>query len=146
MSLVGKWVAVTPLWRNLRRTMTTACLETMTKWGLKHPSLKNSIGRTVLLPQPALVLPWSPTCAIIAIVEIIGSLWRKKMSDKRLFIERRAEGDYAVRKADSDRASAVCPTQAKAIEKAKKLNPDAVLHVERVRQSSKGKRDKWRKI
>jgi len=68
------------------------------------------------------------------------------MSDKRLFIERRAEGDYAVRKADSDRASAVCPTQAKAIEKAKKLNPDAVLHVERVRQSSKGKRDKWRKI
>lgn len=36
------------------------------------------------------------------------------MSDNKdsnnLFIERRAQGDYAVRKPDSDRASAVSPT------------------------------------
>jgi hypothetical protein len=38
------------------------------------------------------------------------------MSDKKLFVERRPEGDYAVRKANSDRASAVLPTQAQAIE------------------------------
>jgi len=45
------------------------------------------------------------------------------MADKRLFIERRPQGDYAVRRADSRRASAIAPTQAKAIEKARDLNP-----------------------
>jgi predicted RNase H-like HicB family nuclease len=34
------------------------------------------------------------------------------------FIERRDEGDYAVRKPDSERASAVAPTQKEAINRA----------------------------
>ena len=39
------------------------------------------------------------------------------MTDKRVFIERRpGEGDYAVRKPGSERASAVLPTQAEAID------------------------------
>ena len=38
------------------------------------------------------------------------------MADKRMFIERRPEGDYAVRKPDSERASAVLPTQRNAID------------------------------
>jgi hypothetical protein len=67
------------------------------------------------------------------------------MSDKRLFVEQRAEGDYAVRKADSTRASAVAPTQKKAIELAQKLNPGVAPHVERVRNTKVGGRDKWRR-
>ena len=71
------------------------------------------------------------------------------MSDKKdsdnLFVERRLEGDYAVRKPNSERASAVAPTQAEAIERAKELNPNAAVHVERVRNTTVGKPDKWRK-
>lgn len=67
------------------------------------------------------------------------------MSNKDLFVEQRPQGDFAVRRANSDRASAVSPTQAKAIEKARKLEPDATILVERVRHTSVGKPDKWRK-
>jgi hypothetical protein len=67
------------------------------------------------------------------------------MSNKRLFVEQRPEGDYAVRKPNSDRASAVLPTQAEAIERARQLNPGEAPLVERVRYTSGGKPDKWRK-
>jgi hypothetical protein len=67
------------------------------------------------------------------------------MSSKRIFVERRDEGDYAVRKAGSERASAIAPTQKEAIEIAKKQNPGVMPHVERVRNTSNGSRDKWRK-
>jgi hypothetical protein len=63
-----------------------------------------------------------------------------------LYIEQRPEGDYAVRKPGSDRASAVEPTQEAAIERARQLDPDATLHVERVRHTDKGSPDKWRKL
>lgn len=66
------------------------------------------------------------------------------MTSKKGFIERRPEGDYAVREPGSTRASVVVPTQREAIEWAKSHNipnPD----VERVRDTSKGGRDKWRK-
>ncbi len=66
------------------------------------------------------------------------------MSDK-FFIEQRLDGDYAVRRPDSKRASAVAPTQKKAIEQADKMNPDATVLVERVRNTSVGGRDQWRK-
>jgi len=67
------------------------------------------------------------------------------MSDKKLFVERRPEGDFAVRKANSERASAVLPTQAEAIERAKELSPGASPLVERVRKTEGGKPDQWRK-
>jgi hypothetical protein len=71
------------------------------------------------------------------------------MSDKKdsnnLFVERRPKGDYAVRKPNADRASVVAPTQAEAIQLAKKLNPEAAVHVERVRNTNAGNPDKWRK-
>jgi Uncharacterized protein conserved in bacteria (DUF2188) len=66
-------------------------------------------------------------------------------ADKKLFVEKRPEGDYAVRKANSERASDVLPTQAKAIERAKELSPGASPLVERVRNTPGGKPDKWRK-
>jgi hypothetical protein len=69
------------------------------------------------------------------------------MTDKKheLYIERRSEGDYAVRRGGSERASATAPTQKKAIEKAERLDPKAAVHVERVRDTKVGGRDKWRK-
>ncbi|MBF0540275.1 MAG: DUF2188 domain-containing protein [Nitrospirae bacterium] len=67
------------------------------------------------------------------------------MSKNDLFIEQRPQGDYAVRKANSLRASAVLPTQAEAIKWAQNNNPDSTLHVERVRKTVGGNRDKWRK-
>jgi len=67
------------------------------------------------------------------------------MTNDRLFVERRPEGDYAIRKPNSERASAVLPTQAKAIERARDLNPGKAPMVERVRQTTGGNPDKWRK-
>lgn len=67
------------------------------------------------------------------------------MSSKQIFVERRPEGDYAVRKPNSKRASAVAPTQAKAIELARQINPGVAPLVERVRFTTAGKPDKWRK-
>jgi hypothetical protein len=67
------------------------------------------------------------------------------MDDDQLFIERRPEGDYAVRRPNAARASDVLPTQAEAIERARELNPDKAPLVERVRHTSGGKPDKWRK-
>jgi hypothetical protein len=67
------------------------------------------------------------------------------MKDKRIYVERRPEGDYAVRRANSDRASDVQPTQRQAIERARELSPDSRPHVERVRNTSLGSPDKWRK-
>lgn len=67
------------------------------------------------------------------------------MANKRLFVEQRPQGDYAVRRPDSERASAVSPTQAEAIERARELNPGVPPLVERVRDTSAGGRDKWRR-
>ncbi|WP_246791572.1 DUF2188 domain-containing protein [Bradyrhizobium commune] len=61
-------------------------------------------------------------------------------------MERRPEGDYAVRRANSERASDVLPTQRQAIERARELSPDGRLHVERVRKTSEGTPDRWRKL
>lgn len=67
------------------------------------------------------------------------------MSNKDFFVERRRQGDFAVRRANSERASAVAPTQAKAIAEARRLEPNATVLVERVRYTSTGKPDRWRK-
>jgi hypothetical protein len=67
------------------------------------------------------------------------------MSKDRLFVEQRPEGDYAVRKPNSERASAVLPTQGQAIERARELNPGKSPDVERVRHTNVGKPDQWRK-
>lgn len=67
------------------------------------------------------------------------------MAKDQLFVERRPQGDYAVRRGDSERASAVLETQAEAIERARELNPGTAPLVERVRYTDVGKPDKWRK-
>jgi hypothetical protein len=68
------------------------------------------------------------------------------MAKNELYIERREQGDYAVRKPGSERASTTGRTQAEAIERAREMYPDATVHVERVRDTNFGGRDKWRKL
>jgi len=63
---------------------------------------------------------------------------------EQLYVERRPQGDYAVRRPGSERASAVEPTQGQAIDRAKELEPHSTPMVERVRNTDVGRRDKWR--
>jgi hypothetical protein len=67
------------------------------------------------------------------------------MNRKNMYVERRPEGDFAVRRAGAERASAVAPTQAKAIQRAREISPGVAPDVERVRHTNRGKPDQWRK-
>ncbi|MGA2693510.1 MAG: DUF2188 domain-containing protein [Opitutaceae bacterium] len=67
------------------------------------------------------------------------------MQNKHLYIEPRPVGDYAVRREHSQRASATAPTQAQAIKIARQMNPGVSPDVSRVRQTTKGHPDQWRK-
>jgi uncharacterized protein DUF2188 len=68
------------------------------------------------------------------------------MSDhQQLFIEKRDEGDFAIRRGKSQRASAVEDAQAEAIARARQLDPNATIMVERVRYTGVGRPDKWQK-
>ena len=49
----------------------------------------------------------------------------KIMKHNKIYVEQRPQGDYAVRRAGSERASAVAPTQSQAIERAQELAPGA---------------------
>jgi hypothetical protein len=64
----------------------------------------------------------------------------------KLFIEQRPdEGDYAIRRPNAARISDHAATQAEAIERAREIDPNATILVERVRNTETGGRDKWRK-
>jgi hypothetical protein len=67
------------------------------------------------------------------------------MSDNEFFIEQRPDGRYNVSKPNAARPSAVTHTQGDGIARARELDPNATIHVERVRDVGPG-RDKWRKI
>ena len=67
------------------------------------------------------------------------------MNDNTFFIEQREDGRYNISKPDAARPSAVTDTQAEGIARAKEMDPNAAIHVERVRQVGPG-RDKWRRI
>jgi Uncharacterized protein conserved in bacteria (DUF2188) len=68
-----------------------------------------------------------------------------RMNKDQLFVERRPQGDYAIRRPNAQRASDVLPTQGQAINRARELNPGKAPLVERVRCTDRGKPDKWRK-
>ncbi|MBV8378002.1 MAG: DUF2188 domain-containing protein [Verrucomicrobia bacterium] len=65
--------------------------------------------------------------------------------DKNLFIEKHPDG-YAILRGGVKEPLAVEATQEAAIEKARELDPNAAIHVERVRNVEGGGRDKWRRI
>jgi hypothetical protein len=62
-----------------------------------------------------------------------------------IFVERRSDGDYAVRRPGSERASIVVATQREAVERARRIYPNGTILVERVRSNSGKGRDQWRK-
>jgi hypothetical protein len=62
-----------------------------------------------------------------------------------VFIERRPQGDYAVTRSGSEKAIKVFPTQKEAVERAREVSPNGTIFVERVRTSTRGTRDKWRR-
>lgn len=68
-----------------------------------------------------------------------------KRNNGQFYIEQRDSGDFAVRRGGSERASAIKSTQRDAIERARQIDPDAPVHVERVRHTNIGHPDQWRK-
>ena len=60
-----------------------------------------------------------------------------------LFVTRRPDGRYNVLRPHAERASAVTDTQREAIDRAKQIEPDAAIHVQRVRGVPPGP-DKFR--
>lgn len=67
------------------------------------------------------------------------------MSKQGVYVELREQGDYAVRKEGSKRASATAPSQNEAIARARELVSDGEIHVARVRKGGDGP-DKFREI
>jgi len=76
----------------------------------------------------------------------LGVNRRMTMGKFALYIEKREQGDFAVRRPGSEKASAICTTKAKAIERAREISRDARIYVERDRDISVGGRDRWRLI
>lgn len=67
------------------------------------------------------------------------------MANDNIFVEQRPDGTYAVERPGAERASAILPTQAEAIKRAKQISPGSRPDVERVRRTNRGKPDQWRK-
>ena len=61
------------------------------------------------------------------------------------FIEQRPDSRYNISKPNAERPSVVTDTEAEGIAWVKETNPDATIHVERVRDIGPG-RDKWRHL
>lgn len=67
------------------------------------------------------------------------------MARKNVYIERRDDGRYEVKHPHERNPGVATRTQKQAIDAAKRLYPDVRPDVERVRNTTGGKRDKWRK-
>lgn len=77
--------------------------------------------------------------------ENLGLSKTRQRSLAPIFIERRPQGDYVVRRPGSERASRVFSTQREAVERARELSPNRTILVERVRDTAVNSRDRWRK-
>ena len=77
--------------------------------------------------------------------EKLGLSKARRRSLAPVFIERRPEGDYVVKRSGSQKAVKIFPTQREAVERAREVSPNGTVLVERVRNTSVGSRDKWRK-
>lgn len=67
-----------------------------------------------------------------------------KAKPHKIFIERRENGYAAIRQG-AKRASFIEPTQGAAERRALKMDPEAGLDVSRVKYTSRGKPDQWRR-
>ena len=77
--------------------------------------------------------------------ETLGLSKARQRSLNPIFVERRSDGGYTVRRLGTGRAIYVGSTQREAIERARELAPDRVPLVERVRDTDGGRRDRWRR-
>lgn len=66
------------------------------------------------------------------------------MSKDKFYVEKRPDDRYSVSRPGAKRPSTVTDTQREGIDWAKE-HGDAKPHIERVRHTSKGNPDKWRK-
>lgn len=66
-------------------------------------------------------------------------------NSKAFYIEPNDDG-YKITRGGASRASGTAATQKQAIDKAKALDPNAAIHVARVRHVSGGEPDKFRKV
>jgi Uncharacterized protein conserved in bacteria (DUF2188) len=78
--------------------------------------------------------------------ENLGLSKARQKSLNPIFVERRPQGDYAIRRRGAERPSHVLPTQREAVDRAREISPNATILVERVRDTSRGSGDKWRKL
>lgn len=65
-------------------------------------------------------------------------------NSKKIFIERRPDGQYAVQRQGAQRASGLFDTEKQAIKRAKELEPGSHPDIERQRRTSGGNPDQWR--
>ncbi len=65
-------------------------------------------------------------------------------NEEQIYIKEREYGKYAIRRGNSERASAVANTQEEAVEVASRVFPGIDPHIERVRNVKTGGRDQWR--
>lgn len=63
-----------------------------------------------------------------------------------IYVEPHQEGGFSVKLPHARRASAIEPTQARAIATAQQMHPDAAVHVARVRHTCRGNPDQYRKL
>jgi hypothetical protein len=75
----------------------------------------------------------------------LGLSKARRKSLAPIFIERRPQGDYVLRRPGADRAIDVLPTQKEAVERARDVSPNGTILVERVRSNGRGARDRWRR-
>jgi Uncharacterized protein conserved in bacteria (DUF2188) len=78
--------------------------------------------------------------------ENLGLSKARQKSLNPIFVERRPQGDYSIRRRGSERASHVLPTQREAVDRAREISPNGTILVERVRDTSRGSQDRWRKV
>lgn len=77
--------------------------------------------------------------------EDLGLSKARRRSLDPIFVERRPQGDYAVRRRGAERAIDVKGTIKEAVERAREIRPNGTIFVERVRHTNNGGRDKWRR-
>ena len=65
-------------------------------------------------------------------------------NEEQIYIEEREDAKFAIRRGNSERASAVEDTQEKAMEVARQMFPGVKPHIERVRNVKTGGRDQLR--
>jgi hypothetical protein len=124
-------------YRKLLKNQSLGLSVQVTDWRLKNAgvTLDRDLGLAGRKRDSALRIPSSLTKRLAGNGE-----------SRSVFIERRPAGDYAIKRSGSVRASAIEPTQAAAIERAREISPNATVHVERVRHPRSGSPHKWRKL